>query len=154
MNTFPTVPATRRPVVAAALACLASSAFSQTSESTLPAVQVEGTRSVADRNSLPVTTESVTARKVEETVNAMTVEDTLKYLPNVLIRRRFIGDTQAPMASRTTGINASARTLIYADGILLSTLVNNNNQNGSPQWFMVAPEEIERIDVMYGPFSA
>ena len=154
MNTFPTVPGTRRPVVAAVLACLASSAFSQSSESTLPAVQVEGTRSVADRNSLPVTTESVTARKVEETVNAMTVEDTLKYLPNVLIRRRFIGDTQAPMASRTTGINASARTLIYADGILLSTLVNNNNQNGSPQWFMVAPEEIERIDVMYGPFSA
>jgi iron complex outermembrane receptor protein len=84
----------------------------------------------------------------------MTVEDTLKYLPNILIRRRFIGDTQAPMASRTTGINAGARTLIYADGILLSTLVNNNNQNGSPQWFMVAPEEIERIDVMYGPFSA
>ncbi|MFL6718140.1 MAG: hypothetical protein ACJ8G3_17465, partial [Burkholderiaceae bacterium] len=76
MNTFPTVPATRRPVVAAALACLASSAFSQSSESTLPAVQVEATRSVADRNSLPVTTESVTARKVEETVNAMTVEDT------------------------------------------------------------------------------
>ncbi len=154
MTKLPTMPGTLRPVAAAVFACLASSAFSQSSESTLPAVQVESTRSVADQNRLPVTTESVIAKKVEETVNAMTVEDTLKYLPNVLIRRRYIGDTQAPMASRTTGINASARTLIYADGILLSTLVNNNNQNGSPQWFMVAPEEIERIDVMYGPFSA
>jgi iron complex outermembrane receptor protein len=143
-------------MAAAVFACLASSAFSQTqtSETTLPTVQVEGTRSVADQNQLPVTTESVTAKKVEETVNAMTVEDTLKYLPNVLIRRRFIGDTQAPLATRTTGINASARSLVYSDGILLSTLVNNNNQNGSPQWFMVSPDEIERIDVMYGPFSA
>jgi iron complex outermembrane receptor protein len=154
MNKLLTMPGTLRPVAAAVFACLASSAFSQTSDSTLPAVQVEGVRSVADQNQLPVTTESVTAKKAAETINAMTVEDTLKYLPNILIRRRYIGDTQAPMASRTTGINASARTLIYADGILLSTLVNNNNQNGSPQWFMVAPEEIERIDVMYGPFSA
>ncbi len=154
MNKLPTMPGTLRPMAAAVFACLASSAFSQTADATLPEVQVEGVRSVADHNHLPATTESVTARKAAETVNAMTVEDMLKYLPNILIRRRYIGDTQAPMASRTTGINASARTLVYADGILLSALVNNNNQNGSPQWFMVAPEEIERIDVMYGPFSA
>jgi iron complex outermembrane receptor protein len=154
MNNLSAMPARLRPVAAAIFACLASSAFSQAHETTLPAIEIEQTRSTADRNQLPVTTESVTARKAEETVNAMTVEDTLKYLPNVLIRRRFIGDTQAPMATRTTGINASARSLIYTDGILLSTLVNNNNQNGSPQWFMVAPDEIERIDVMYGPFSA
>ncbi|WP_044529752.1 TonB-dependent receptor plug domain-containing protein, partial [Herbaspirillum sp. B65] len=68
--------------------------------------------------------------------------------------KRYIGDTQAPLATRTTGVNASARSLVYADGILLSALVNNNNGNGSPRWFMVAPEEIERIDVMYGPFAA
>lgn len=156
MNKLSAMPGTLRPVAAAVFACLASSAFSQTqtNEKTLPSVQVEGTRSVADQNQLPVTTETVTPKKVEETVNAMTVEDTLKYLPNILIRRRFIGDTQAPLATRTTGINASARSLIYADGILLSTLVNNNNQNGSPQWFMVSPDEIQRIDVMYGPFSA
>lgn len=96
----------------------------------------------------------IDAGNVADTVNAVTVEDALKYLPNVLVRRRFIGDTQAPMATRTTGINASARSFIFADGILLSTLVNNNNQNGSPQWFMVPPDEIDRIDVLYGPFPA
>lgn len=120
----------------------------------LPAVQVTGTRSYADKNLLPQTTASVTAKRIAETINVMDTEDALKYLPDVLVRKRYIGDTQAPMATRTTGINASARSLVYADGVLLSALINNNNQNGSPQWFMVAPQEIERIDVMYGPFAA
>jgi iron complex outermembrane receptor protein len=44
--------------------------------------------------------------------------------------------------------------LIYADGMLLSAPVGNNNGNGSPKWQLVTPEEIARIDVLYGPFSA
>jgi len=154
MNISPNELGPLRPIAATVIAVLASAAFAQAAEKTLPPVEVSGTRSVAEQNQLPVTTESITARQAADTVNAMTTEDVVKYLPNVLVRRRYIGDTQAPMSSRTTGINASARTLIIADGIWLSTYVNNNNQNGSPQWFMVAPEEIERIDVMYGPFSA
>jgi iron complex outermembrane receptor protein len=142
------------PLTAAFFSCCAASVCAQADETTLPAVTVEGTRSVAEKNRLPATTESVTAQQAAETVNAMNVEDTLKYMPSVLVRKRYIGDTNAPMATRTTGINAGARSLIYADGILLSTLINNNNGNGSPQWFMVASEEIERIDIMYGPFSA
>lgn len=120
----------------------------------LPEVVVKESQSISEKNQLPVTTESVTATQIADTVNAMNVEDTLKYLPNVLIRKRFIGDTQAPMATRTTGINAGARSLIFADGILLSALINNNNGNGSPRWFMVAPEEVARVDVLYGPFAA
>ncbi|TAL79671.1 MAG: TonB-dependent receptor [Burkholderiaceae bacterium] len=120
----------------------------------LSAITVSGTRSYADENQLPQTTESVTAEHIARTINVVNTEDALKYLPNVLVRKRYIGDTQAPMATRTTGINASARSLVYADGVLLSALLNNNNQNGSPQWFMVAPQEVERIDVMYGPFAA
>jgi iron complex outermembrane receptor protein len=120
----------------------------------LSTIRVTGTRSYADEHQLPQTTESVTARQVTQAINAVNTEDALKYLPSVLVRKRYIGDTQAPMATRTTGINASARSLVYADGVLLSALLNNNNQNGSPQWFMVSPQEIERIDVMYGPFSA
>jgi len=144
------------PCAAGLFACCAPSVHAQTATATatLPALTVEGARSVADSNNLPVTTESVTAAQIEDTINAMTVEDTLKYLPSISIRQRYIGDTQAPMATRTTGINASARSLIYVDGILLSALINNNNGNGSPQWFMVSPEEIARIDVMYGPFAA
>ncbi|GAB2891078.1 TonB-dependent receptor [Paraburkholderia jirisanensis] len=120
----------------------------------LPALQISGSRSFAEKNQLPQTTESITAKQIRETINATDSSDALKYLPDVLVRKRFIGDTQAPMSTRTTGINASARSLIYADGVLLSTLINNNNQNGSPQWFMVTPQQIERVDVLYGPFAA
>lgn len=120
----------------------------------LPAVSVTQTRSFAEKQLLPQTTAGITREEATATINVMNAEDTLKYLPDVLVRKRYIGDTQAPMATRTTGVNASARSLIYADDVLLSTLVNNNNGNGSPQWFMVAPQQIERVDVMYGPFAA
>jgi len=104
---------------------------------------------------LPTTTESVTSEKIDNTINAMTAEDTVKYLPSIQVRKRYIGDTNAPVGWRTSGTSQSARGLIYADGVLLSSLLGNNNGNtGSPRWNMVSPSEIERVDVMYGPFSA
>src|SRR6185436_14549587 len=39
-------------------------------------------------------------------------------------------------------------------GILLSALIGNNNSSASPRWGMVSPEEVERVDVLYGPFAA
>jgi iron complex outermembrane receptor protein len=133
--------------------CIAGTAGAQT-DSTLPTVNVTGTPSTAERNQWPLTTESVTAADVRETVNMFNAEDALKYLPNVLIRKRHIGDTQAPMSTRTSGVGASARSLIYVDGLLISALIGNNNTTASPRWGMVAPEEIRRVDVMYGPFAA
>jgi iron complex outermembrane receptor protein len=100
------------------------------------------------------TSEGLDAARIDETVNAVNVEDMLRYLPSLLVRKRHIGDTQAPLATRTSGVGASARSLIYADGILLSALIGNNNSNASPRWGMVSPGEIERIDVRYGPFDA
>src|SRR6201999_3183008 len=91
---------------------------------------------------------------IERTINAMNVEDTIKYLPSLIVRKRHIGDTQAPLATRTAGLGASARSLIYADGVLLSSLIGNNNTSASPRWSLVSPQEIARIDVLYGPFSA
>ncbi|HTI18876.1 MAG TPA: TonB-dependent receptor [Trinickia sp.] len=143
-----------RPAAAARPATSTAPVESPPATQSLPAVQVIATGSYAKRNRLPQTTASVTAQRIADTTNAMDVEDALKYMPDVLVRKRYIGDTQAPMATRTTGINASARSLVYADGILLTPLINNNNQNGSPQWFMVSPQAIDRIDVMYGPFAA
>ena len=120
----------------------------------LGVVTVRDSLSIVEKKQLPNTSEGATRQQLAETVNVVNTEDSFKYLPNVLVRKRFIGDTDAPIASRTTGINASARTLVYADGTLLTPLIGNNNGNGSPRWFMVSPEEIDRIDVMYGPFSA
>ena len=52
---------------------------------------------------LPTTTESVTREKLDNTVNAMTAEDTIKYLPSIQVRKRYIGDTNAPVGWRTSG---------------------------------------------------
>src|SRR4051812_15710534 len=90
-------------------------------------VVVTGVRSQADHNQVPASVETVDAARIAETVNAINVEDSLKYLPNVLIRKRHIGDTQAPMTTRTSGVGSSARSVIYVDGVLISALIGNNN---------------------------
>jgi iron complex outermembrane receptor protein len=102
----------------------------------------------------PASEESLDSGRLRETTALLTPEDAVRYLPSLLVRQRHPGDTQAPLATRTSGVGASARSLVYADGILLSALIGNNNNSASPRWFMVAPEEIARVDVLYGPFSA
>ncbi len=116
-------------------------------------IVIHGRRESA-ADAVPTTIESVTAEALADTVNVINTEDALKYLPNILVRKRHIGDTQSPMTTRTSGVGASARSLIYADGVLLSALIGNNNTAGSPRWSMVAPETISHIDVLYGPFAA
>jgi len=102
---------------------------------------------------LPVTA-SVTASKAKETVNLVDPEDAVKYLPSIYIRKRNYGDTQATIGTRVWGVSSSARSLVYADGVPLSALIANNNTTGGPRWGLVTPQEISRIDMMYGPFSA
>lgn len=102
----------------------------------------------------PTTTESRGIEEIERTITVINAEDALRYFPSTFVRKRHIGDTQAPITTRTSGVGASARSLIFADGVLLSALIANNNTIGSPKWGMVSPEEIARIDVLYGPFSA
>ena len=129
---------------------------------TMPALVIKGEKvaplkfqSDKDRYRLPQTTESITRERMNETINMTGAEDAIKYMPSIQLRQRYIGDTNAPVGTRTSGMASSARTLIYADGVLISSLLGNNNGNtGSPRWQLIAPGEIERIDVMYGPFSA
>ena len=102
----------------------------------------------------PAVQVSVPAARIAATVNAVDVEDAAKYLPSVFIRKRNYGDTQPVLATRTWGVGSSARTLVYIDDIPISALIANNNTIGAPRWGMASPESIERIDMLYGPFSA
>ena len=73
------------------------------------------------------------------------------------MRKRYIGDyNHAILSSRASGTGNSARSAVYADGILLSNYLGNGVGGlcFPPRWGMVTPEEIDRVDVMYGPFSA
>lgn len=124
----------------------------QKADTQLPETVVRGEQPAVDRN-LPAVSEGVTAAEMAETVNAVNVEDAVKYLPSLQIRKRYIGDRNGIVASRSSGTLVSARSLVYADGLLLSNLLGNS-YGFPPRWSLVSPEEIKRIDVIYGPFSA
>lgn len=106
---------------------------------------------------IPTTIEGVTREQIEATVNAFDSEDALKYFPSLLVRKRYLGDyNHAMLSSRASGTGNSPRSMVYADGIPLSNLLGSGTGTLSyaPRWNMVSPDEIERVDVMYGPFSA
>lgn len=102
----------------------------------------------------PASSAGVSAEVIARTVNLLTPEDAVRYLPDVLVRQRHVGDTQSPVTTRTSGVGASARSLIYVDGMLISSLIGNNNTSASPKWGLVSADAISRVDVLYGPFSA
>jgi iron complex outermembrane recepter protein len=121
---------------------------------TLGTVQISGSQPTSLPAHIPTTIESITAREITEKINAFDAEDALKYFPSLLVRKRYVGDyDHAVLATRASGTGNSARSLVYADGILLSNLLGNG-ASFTPRWGLISPEEIERVDVLYGPFSA
>lgn len=101
----------------------------------------------------PATVETYDKKQIADTVNAATAAQTLKYLPSIQVRERYIGDRNGIIAARTIGTLSSAQSLVFADGVLLSNLLGNSFAF-PPRWGMVSPEEIESISMLYGPFSA
>src|SRR5687767_6705215 len=117
-------------------------------------VVITGGRPSSLPTTIPTTIESISAAQIEQRINATDAEDALKYFPSLVVRKRYIGDyDHAVLASRASGTNNSARSLVYVDGILISNLLGNG-ATFTPRWGLVTPEEIERVDVLYGPFSA
>ena len=145
----------------AAFPCVATDAMAQDAPErarSLGIVTVTGARPSSLPTQIPTTIEGVTRAEIETRVNATDSEDALKYLPSLLVRKRYIGDyNHAILSTRASGTGNSARSAVYADGILLSNYLGNGIANGTnfaPRWGLVTAEEIERVDVMYGPFSA
>ena len=99
---------------------------------------------------LPHTTASKTANELRAQ-NLVNPEDALKYLPNLTIRKRYIGDRNALVGGRSFSTLQAPRALAFMDGYLISNFLGRFD---APRWNMIAPEEIERVDVLYGPFSA
>ena len=106
------------------------------------------------RYQLPQRSFSITAKQVDETINLKDPEDAVKYMPSLFVRKRNDGDNQAVLATRSWGLNSSARTLIYYDDLLISALIGNNNSGASPKWNLISPEAIGRVDFLNGPFAA
>lgn len=117
----------------------------------MEAVSVYGERPAAFRN-ITTSTEAATKELIDAT-NVINTEDAVKYLPSIQVRKRYIGDRNAILASRNSGTTDSARSLVYADNVLISMLLGNT-YSYAPRWWFVAPQEIERVDVSYGAHSA
>jgi iron complex outermembrane receptor protein len=146
-----------RMALALALAFPILAAAQEAPSKTLGVVTITGGQPTSLPTQIPTTMEGVTREQLEQTINATDSEDALKYLPSLLVRKRYIGDyNHAILSSRASGTGNSARSAVYADGILLSNYLGNGVGGLSfpPRWGLVTPEEIERVDVMYGPFSA
>ncbi len=136
---------------------IASPAHAQNApaDATLPALSVTANAVAAPRAvdpNLPASVETVT-REQFDNWNVVNTEDVLKYMPNLAVRKRFIGDLNSIIAVRGTSNSQSARGLVYADGLLLSNLLGNS-YSFPPRWSMVFPDEVQQVDVLYGPFSA
>ncbi len=117
--------------------------------------QVEVRGSVIDSRIMkhPATVETYDRQQIQDSVNAATPAQTMKYMPSIQVRERFVGDRNGIIANRTIGAISSAQSLLYADGVLLSNLLGNS-YSYPPRWGMASPEEIESISMMYGPFSS
>ncbi len=159
--------ATNFPLAVPTAACLLWTSLAQAQEPSstatdapqkaLGVVTVRSGQPTSLPTQIPTTVEGVTREQIEATVNATDSEDALKYFPSLLVRKRYIGDyNHAILSSRASGTGNSARSAVYADGVLLSNFLGNGVGGLSfpPRWGLVTPEEIERVDVMYGPFSA
>lgn len=147
-----------KPFAFTLLASLSATTFAQEPSDapikTLGTVTVLGGQPSSLPSQIPTTMEGLTRQQIEDTVNATDSEDALKYFPSLLVRKRYVGDyNHAVLSSRASGTGNSARSAVYADGILLSNYLGNG-ATYAPRWGLVTPEEIERVDVMYGPFSA
>lgn len=91
-----------------------------------------------------------TAEKLSEQ-NLFNPEDALKYAPSTVIRKRYIGDRNALIGGRSFGTLQPSRGLVFLEGYLISNFLGRFD---APRWNMVTPEALERVDILYGPFSA
>ena len=116
--------------------------------------QVTVTGKIADDSTenIPAVVESITAEGIER-INAVETSDVFKYMPGSYLRKLYPGGTNSPLVIRGNNSTMTGRTLVLMDGIRISDFTAAGNSN-APKWFVVAPQEIEMVDVIYGPFSA
>ena len=156
MPTFPRAGAPRR-ALAAALTLAAAPLPVIAAETLDDAPEVEAVI-VVGRGDQPITVQprglSVSLGETEfRAVNAINVEDLMKYAPNFFVRKRFAGDDNAVVALRGANTVQSARTLVLVDGFVVSNFLGNRF-DFPPKWNVVGPAEVRQFDIVYGPYSA
>lgn len=96
---------------------------------------------------------SVLTQEDMVSINVATIEDLVKYEPSIVIRKRYIGDSNGTLGLRGSNMFATSRSMVFADGVPLHYLLQSR-WSGAPRWTMVSASEIARVEILYGPFSA
>lgn len=117
---------------------------------TMQTVTINSARSGLDPD-LPTTTVTKTQDDLRKQQNVFNPEDALRNMPSMTIRKRYSGDRNALVGGRSFSTTQAPRALVTMDGYLLSNFLGRFD---APRWNMVAPEEMRRVEVLYGPFSA
>ncbi|HTF98052.1 MAG TPA: TonB-dependent receptor, partial [Cellvibrio sp.] len=99
------------------------------------------------------TPSSVLTQEDMVAINSSTTEDLVKYEPSIVIRKRYIGDSNGTLGLRGSNMFATARSMVFADGVPLHYLLQTR-WSGAPRWTMVSASEIAQVEILYGPFSA
>lgn len=94
----------------------------------------------------------ITAEQLK-TINFINVEDAVRDQPGIIVRKRYIGDPNATLGMRGSNMFQTARSMVFADGLPLHYHLQTR-YSGAPRWSIVAPSEVDNVEVLYGPFSA
>ena len=135
---------------AIALALSAGNPAHADDDAPLPTVTISTARTAATPD-LPANSIGKTQDELRQQQNIFNPEDALRNLPSMTIRKRYSGDRNALVGGRSFSTTQAPRALVTMDGYLLSNFLGRFD---APRWNMIAPEEIARIDVFYGPYSA
>jgi len=82
-------------------------------------------------------------------INVATTEDLVKYEPSIVIRRRYIGDSNGTLGLRGSNMFATSRSMVFADGVPLHYFLQSR-WSGAPRWTMVSASEIAQVEILYG----
>lgn len=143
--------------VLAAAICISNSALAEHNNNQLDKKNVEevkvwGESKASDQADF-TTPNSVLTREDFQSINIATTEDVVKFEPSIVIRRRFIGDSNGTMGIRGSNMFQTSRSMVFADGVPLHYHLQSR-WSGAPRWTMVSASEIAQVEVLYGPYSA
>lgn len=86
-------------------------------------------------------------------INTVTIDDAVRYAPGFGVRRRFIGDQNAPVFARGSNTMQSARSLVMIDDMPVSNPLGSGH-GFAPRWELISPTEVDSVSTLNGPFSS
>jgi len=118
-----------------------------TTEASLDEVIVTATRTEKDVDSSPGSVTVITGKELEQR-NVQSLDGALKSVPGLYSRRELEFSTLQPVIN-IRGIAGQNRTLVMMDGITL-----NEPRTGAGYFDGISVDDVERIEVVKGPFSS